>query len=119
MHAVRGLEGGELAVRHSLRLAGRQNHLHVHARLAPHRPPADSIEHFFKEHRWGFGRWRDGSRLSYEVIHPEWDLYPVVRWSLSWDWAAVYGKEWALLQDAQPLHVMLAAGSGVTVSPKG
>jgi len=83
------------------------------------RPGEDSDEHFFKEHQWGFGRDRRGRTLVYEVRHPLWDLYPVRSWSLDVDWASVYGPAWSCLSGVKPASVVLAAGSAVSVYPRG
>jgi len=105
-------------MRYALDWAGRTHTISVTAEDAPFRPAVDSIEHFFKEHRWGFGVARDGGTLRYEVDHPAWSAYPVRSYSIDVDWAAVYGPEWAFLADAQPVSIMLAAGSPVSVWPK-
>ena len=116
--ATRDDAPGRHAMTYALRWAGRTHTIAVSAEDAPFRPPADSVEHFFKEHRWGFGRARDGRTLRYEVEHPIWDVYPVRSFSVDVDWAAVYGDEWAFLRDAQPASVVLTAGSPVSVWPK-
>ena len=76
----------------------------------------DSIEHFFKEHRWGFGQDRRGRLVRYEVTHPVWAIHPVLDWQLDFDWAQVYGNAWGFLQEQVPISVILAAGSPITVS---
>ena len=35
------------------------------------------------------------------------------------DWATLYGPEWAPMNGMQPASVVLAAGSDVSVYPKG
>lgn len=108
-------EGSELRVRHALSFAGREHSLEILAGQTRSVPAADSAEHFFKEHQWGFGRWKNGRVLVYEVSHPVWETHPVKQLNLEWNWAAVYGEEWAFLANAQPMNVMLAAGSAVVV----
>ncbi len=83
------------------------------------RPAADSTEHWFKEHSWGFGTSRRGKLIRYEVNHPEWDVYPVRDFAADVDWAKLYGPEWGVMQKAEPTSVVLAAGSEVSVYPKG
>jgi hypothetical protein len=83
------------------------------------RPGPDSVEHFFKEHQWGYGTTRRGRLLRYEVWHPVWDVYPVVEHAIDVDWATLYGPEWAVMQDAKPTSLIFAAGSAVAVYPKG
>jgi uncharacterized protein YqjF (DUF2071 family) len=83
------------------------------------RPAPDTTEHFFKEHRWGFGRTRGGRTLRYEVRHDCWDTYPVRDYAIDIDWATLYGPEWAELNKATPSSVVLAGGSAVAVYPHG
>ena len=79
----------------------------------------DSHEHFFKEHERGFGRDRRGRTHVYEVRHPLWDVHPVRSWTLDFDWAQVYGRAWGTLSAEKPASVVLAAGSPVSVYPRG
>lgn len=81
------------------------------------RPGEDSLEHFFKEHQWGFGRTRGGALLVYEVRHPIWDVYAGPDLELSWDFAAMYGDSWRSLNDREPDSVVFAVGSPIEVYP--
>lgn len=99
--------------------AGRQHTLSVVARKPTVLPGTDSVEHFFKEHSWGFGTDRRGRLIRYHVEHPCWEVHPVEAHRLAFDWAAVYGPEWQFLEDKAPCSVVLAAGSAVKVFPKG
>jgi uncharacterized protein YqjF (DUF2071 family) len=83
------------------------------------RPGPDSVEHFFKEHSWGFGRTHGGKLLRYEVSHPEWDVYPVTHFHADVDWGALYGPAWATMTGRDPASVVLAVGSAVSVFPHG
>lgn len=95
---------------HSLRATGSQPAM---------RPGPDSDEHFFKEHSWGFGVTRRGKLLRYEVTHPEWDVYPVRSFAADVEWGTLYGPEWSVMNGVEPASVVLAAGSPVSVYPKG
>jgi uncharacterized protein YqjF (DUF2071 family) len=99
--------------------AGRTHTLRVVGRKPAYRPGPDSVEHFFKEHHWGFNTSRSGQTVRYAVSHPVWDVYPVAGYHIDLDWEHVYGPEWKLLQSAEPLSTVLAAGSAVAVYPKG
>jgi len=81
-------------------------------------PDEESIEHWFKEHQWGFGVDRQGRALTYEVRHPRWRVFPDAHQHLDLDWTQVYGDDWACLQDAEPISVVLAEGSEIEVYPK-
>ena len=79
------------------------------------RPGPDSVEHFFKEHSWGFGWTRRGRLQSYRVNHAEWDVYPVRSFTADLDWAALYGDDWQMMNGVEPASVVLAVGSPVSV----
>ncbi|MFO0844118.1 MAG: DUF2071 domain-containing protein [Gemmataceae bacterium] len=102
-----------------LHFAGREHRIEVRGAKPAIRPADDSVEHFFKEHHWGFGVTRSGRTLRYEVAHPVWDVYPVTKYALDFDFAAVYGPEWAFLAQQQPASTVLAVGSAISVFPKG
>jgi uncharacterized protein YqjF (DUF2071 family) len=95
---------------HSLRAVGAKPAIH---------PVADSTEHWFKEHSWGFGTSRRGKLIRYEVNHPEWEVYPVREFAFDVDWATLYGPEWAPMNGVHPASVVLAVGSEISVYPKG
>lgn len=102
-----------------LRWAGCEYVLRMTGRKPAYLPPADSDEHFFKEHRWGFGRTRRGRGLQYEVTHPAWEVIPVSSYHIDVDWGHVYGPEWQMLNKAKPLSTVFALGSAIAVYPKG
>jgi uncharacterized protein YqjF (DUF2071 family) len=102
-----------------LRWHGRSHAIEVTGNRPGRRPAEDSQEHLFKERKWGFGRDRRGRTTVYEVRHPVWEIYPVRSWSLDLDWAHVYGEPWGFLSSEKPASVILAAGSAVSVYPRG
>ena len=102
-----GAEPGAVVTARRLRWRGRAQSIEVTGGTPAFRPAEDSLEHFFKEHEWGFGRDRRGRTLAYRVRHPVWDAYPVRSWSLDFDAEMVYGEK--------PASVILAAGSAVSV----
>ncbi len=104
---------------YSVKWGGREHSLRAIGAKPAIRPTADSTEHWFKEHSWGFGTSRRGKRIRYEVNHPEWDVYPVREFTANVDWATMYGPEWSVMQHAEPSSVVLAVGSAVSVYPKG
>ena len=110
---------GAFSVAHHLRVGDSHNDLRLIADRSAYLPVEESLEHHFKEHRWGFGTDRTGQRVDYEVRHPHWEVFPVRSLDLSWNWRDVYGPEWGFLEDSEPVSVMLAAGSGVEVFWRG
>ena len=106
-----------ISIAHVLEVGGKKHRLHVTANKPMLVPDASSMEHFFKEHEWGFGQSGRGEKRVYRVQHPQWDVYTDVVYNLSWDWGLVYGEKWAFLNDVEPSSVVVARGSEVSVSP--
>src|SRR5260370_36996261 len=96
-----------------LRIAygGREHLLRVVGEKPATRPMPESVEHFFKEHEWGFNRSRGGETVRYRVEHPIWDVYRVLDYRVNVDWGLLYGPEWKIMQDAKPYSTVLAVGS--------
>ncbi len=104
-------------VEHEIVWKGRPQRLRATGALPATLPGPDSVERFFKEHELGYGRTRGGRPLTYRVEHPEWEVLRDPRVTLEWDFAHVYGPEWAFLGRATPFSVVVAVGSAVAVSP--
>lgn len=113
-----GEDNNSLTITHRLLYKGRTHTLTAKGRKPAKRPAVGSVEHFFKEHRWGFGVSRTGQTLRYEVDHPVWDTYTVETYHLDLDWGLLYGPQWAFLAQEKPYSVILAVGSAVAVYPK-
>lgn len=110
---------GRVLVRHDVQFPFGHQHLRVEALDRPEVPAESSWAHWFKEQRWGFGTDHFGRTIRYEVRHPRWRVYPVERVALEWDWARVYGRDWANLQGAAPHSIVLAEGSSIEVRVQG
>jgi uncharacterized protein YqjF (DUF2071 family) len=108
-----------VTIDHRLRFGGRTHAITATGKKPAFRPAEDSLEHFFKEHHWGYGVNRSGRAIRYEVEHPVWNVYPVQSYEIDLDWGLVYGPEWAFLGREAPLSTVLAVGSPVAVYPKG
>lgn len=107
-----------LAVEHVFRYKGRRHRLAVRAKNETFVPGEASVEHFFKEHSWGFGQTHKGQLLRYRVEHPVWAIHPLSQPpELALDFGQIYGKKWAFLNDAAPYSSLLAEGSPISVYP--
>jgi uncharacterized protein YqjF (DUF2071 family) len=107
--------GGQLLLQHRWRWRGRTFHLRAASSLTTRVPPADSMEHHFKEHEWGFGTARGGRLLRYRVEHPVWAVREPRALDVDVSFAALYGDRWAVLDGARPVSVVFAVGSAVKV----
>jgi uncharacterized protein YqjF (DUF2071 family) len=111
--------GDANSLEYRLRFAGREHCIRVTGDRKAFQPGEDSLEHFFKEHHWGYGTTRSGQAIRYEVAHPVWEVYPLRSYQLDFAFAAIYGPEWGFLRHTAPVSVILAAGSPVSVFSKG
>ena len=118
MQSLRDETPDRLTMTYRFDWQGRPQTFRVTGEKPAETPPPESAEHFFKEHRWGFGTTRSGQTVRYEVTHPVWPTYRVSSFDFDLDWARVYGPAWAFLQDAEPSSVVLATGSPVAVGWK-
>ncbi|MEA2194025.1 MAG: uncharacterized protein QOG42_459, partial [Solirubrobacteraceae bacterium] len=109
-------DDGLIGVRHRFG-RGLRNRLEAWGDPEPVVPAEDSPDHWLTHHDLGVGRARDGSARSYEVDHPVWALHEVRSLDVAVDFGALYGPQWAFLAEAEPSHVTLAEGSGVSITP--
>lgn len=107
----------KIIVEHKICIEGRKFKLSIEGENKPYMPSKDSLEHFFKEHQWGFGLSKKGSTLVYRVEHPFWQIYPVKKYFLDLDFGILYGKSWEFLNSEKPFNITLAAGSEIKVFP--
>jgi uncharacterized protein len=110
---------GGLTFEQRITFGGRTHTISVTGSKPAVLPCETSMDHFFKEHRWGFGINRRGECIRYEVQHPHWDVYGVQSYHLDLDWEMLYGPEWQFLCQQTPCSVIFAVGSAVAVYPKG
>jgi uncharacterized protein YqjF (DUF2071 family) len=108
-------EASQITVVHRLDWGGQMNLIRATGSKPAVTPPPDSVEHYFKEHEWGFGMTRRKRTLEYRVVHPVWEIYPVIDWQVDWDFGGIYGPEWKFLEGAKPISTVLAAGSAVSI----
>jgi uncharacterized protein YqjF (DUF2071 family) len=107
-----------ITIIHQVWKGGRENSIRATGSKPAYRPDETSLEHFFKEHRWGYGQSRRGTVLRYEIRHPVWHVYPVIDCELNVDWGVLYGPPWSKMNGVAAESVIIAVGSPVVVFPR-
>jgi len=79
---------------------------------------AGSETEFITEHYWGYARYKAEKTNEYEVKHPKWAQYKVKGFNIAVDFGLVYGQNFSFLTEQQPVSVMLAEGSDISVERK-
>jgi len=79
---------------------------------------AGSEAEFITEHYWGYARYNAIKTNEYEVRHPKWAQYKVKDFKITVDFGLVYGATFEFLNRQQPVSVMLAEGSDISVEGK-
>lgn len=98
---------------------GRWNSLGIRASVVAEAITPGSEEEFITEHYWGYARISDKRTTQYEVIHPRWDVYSTLDYTIDVDFEGTYGAEFAFLNKMQPTSVFLAEGSEIEVNKGG
>jgi len=73
---------------------------------------------FITEHYWGYARYSDTKTNEYEVRHPKWAQYKVKSFNIAVDFGLTYGERFTFLNSQEPVSVMLAEGSDISVEGK-
>ncbi|NER12875.1 DUF2071 domain-containing protein [Leptobacterium flavescens] len=105
-------------VEYQWKTAGIWNSFKVEASREPTEILQGSEAEFITEHYWGYTRINNKKSYEYEVTHPRWQQYEVKDCKISVDFEKTYGSQFGFLNKLQPVSVMLAEGSEITVENK-
>lgn len=114
----------EFTISYGWRKNGKWQELEVVADKAPFKISPDAVHEagslesdiaFITEHYWGYTKINEEKSFEYEVTHPVWEAYLVKECKVNVDFSLVYGNDFAHLNNVEPLSVMLAEGSEITV----
>jgi uncharacterized protein YqjF (DUF2071 family) len=94
------------------------NTIHVETKKNPIAIEPDSEAEFITEHYYGYARINENKTFEYQVTHPRWQQYEVIKNESIIDFEGVYGKEFAFIKDLKPTSIFLAIGSKITIEDK-
>lgn len=107
-----------LSVDYSWKKRGQWQNFGMTTDSKPKEIPAGSETEFITEHYWGYAKTSDTKTTEYEVTHPRWLAYEVRDLRLDVDFALTYGPEFRFLNEQEPVSLMLAEGSEITIEGK-
>ena len=113
-------EGDAQLIQYDWKVGANWNHIRVRADQTGHSLVPNSEEAFITEHYWGYTKrsssGKGASRTSeYEVVHPQWKIFPVRDYDVRCDIMPLYGSEFAPFFEVPPRSVFLADGSAVAI----
>ncbi|TAE29779.1 MAG: DUF2071 domain-containing protein [Cytophagales bacterium] len=117
-------EGDQQYIEYEWKVGPDWNHIRVRADRSGHALIPGSEEEFITEHYWGYTarngkrsaqRKAEGRTSEYEVVHPQWNIYPVQDFSVRCDVETLYGAAFAPYFEGPPRSVFLADGSVVAI----
>ncbi|MDY7395603.1 DUF2071 domain-containing protein [Aureibaculum sp. 2210JD6-5] len=94
------------------------NKFKVIADLEPTKIEEGSETEFITEHYWGYAKVNDQHTNEYEVTHPKWLKYNIIRSEIDVNFDETYGEKFSFLNQTKPISIMLAEGSEITVENK-
>lgn len=106
---------GELSVTYAWKHRKQWNSIAVKAGSVQQAIQPGSAEEFITEHYWGYTKMNDRLTSEYPVEHPRWNVYPVKEHRIEVQFGALYGNDFAFLDQSEPESVMLAEGSTIKV----
>jgi len=109
------ISNGTLKLNHTIEFNNKDYTINAEAENNPFTPSENSTEHFLKEHEWGFGKTKKNETIMYRVKHPVWEVYPIINFEHTFDFAEIYGIEWKFLKGIKPYNITFAKGSAVKV----
>jgi len=104
-------------VEYQWKAKNRMQKIRVHSELNLKEIEPGTEAEFITEHYFGYTK-QSNNTYEYEVKHPKWLHYPVLDYHINVDFEFNYGKDFKHLNEQQPLSVLLAEGSEVSVENK-
>jgi hypothetical protein len=77
-----------------------------------------SLEKLIYEHYYGYTKVSDKKTEEYILQHPSWKTHAVLNYQIDCDFEAMYGKDFAVLNETKPTAVFVAKGSKVGIEWK-
>lgn len=110
--------GDNLSVGYEWKFNNEWNKLSAIAEKRANKIIPDSCECFFADHYWGFTRYANNKTYHYNVEHPVWQTFKVISHDIKCDFGALYGDQFAFLNNLNPKKVLMTKGSQINIHHK-
>ena len=78
----------------------------------------NSLEQFIYDHYYGYTKVNDTKTEEYKLQHPSWKTHTLSNYKIECDFKAMYGTDFAILNETKPAAVFIAKGSKVGIEWK-
>ena len=78
----------------------------------------NSLEQFIYDHYYGYTKVNDPKTEEYKLQHPSWKTHTLSNYKIECDFKAMYGTDFAILNETKPAAVFIAKGSKVGIEWK-
>ncbi len=78
----------------------------------------NSEEEFIAESYWNYTKYNETKTYEYEIIHPRWEVFRVLDYTIDCDFEGIYGDEFSFLCNEKPASVFMSKGSEVRIHSK-
>jgi len=78
----------------------------------------DSCESFFTDHYWYYLKMSNARTYEYNIEHTPWETLKVASYNVECDFKAIYGEEFAFLNNTDPVTVLMTKGSEIRIYNK-
>ncbi len=112
------VKDGERLIQYDWKKNGKWNGISVKAKEETANLKEGSIEEFIFEHYYGYTRSSAEVSQEYRVNHRAWRTHEIAECCISCDFGAMYGKEFAFLNEMKAHSVIMAEGSDVSIDWK-
>jgi uncharacterized protein YqjF (DUF2071 family) len=78
----------------------------------------NSLEQFIYDHYYGYTKVNETKTEEYKLQHPSWKTHTISNYEIDCDFQAMYGTDFAILNETKPAAVFIAKGSKVGIEWK-
>ena len=94
------------------------NSIEVSAMKEKNAMAKNSFENFIFEHYYGYTKYNETTTQEYQIAHPSWLINDILDAKIDCDFEAMYGNDFAVLNQTKPTSIFLAEGSAIEINWK-